>query len=102
MSNNKPSYLNFKAEYCFWKPDIDYRKHPQKYKVGKGEHGVLICEPYKSEIGRYWLFKNAESSAKISNLLSITSTKIMLSVQIWQGNIFRWALRASRYFIYKG
>ena len=27
-----------------WKPDIDYRREPQHYRVGKGEQGVLTCE----------------------------------------------------------
>jgi len=47
----KPSYLNFNNATYPWKPDIDYRLHPELYRVGKGEQGVLICEPYKSEIG---------------------------------------------------
>jgi hypothetical protein len=65
----KPSYLNFNHEEYPWKPDIDYRANPQKYKVGKGEQGVLICEPFKSEIGQYWRFKTEaiaiESSKRI-------------------------------------
>ena len=72
MVPSKPSYLNFNAEGYPWKPDIDYRKHPELYLVGKGEQGVLICEPYKSEIGRYWRFKDREvaksSSEKIYGL----------------------------------
>lgn len=55
-----PSYLNFDEEKYPWKPEVDYRKHPELYKVGKGEQGVLICEPYKSEIGRFWRFKDTE------------------------------------------
>jgi hypothetical protein len=54
---SKPSYIDFKLEGYPWKRDIDYRKHPELYQVGKGEQGVLICELYKSEIGRYWRFK---------------------------------------------
>lgn len=46
---SKPSYLSFNRPDCPWKPDIDYRLYPQLYRVGKGEQGVLICEPYKSE-----------------------------------------------------
>lgn len=70
--NTKPSYLNFdKAAYA-WKPDIDYRAEPEKYHVGKGEQGVLICEPYKSEITPFWRFKDQEvartSSEKIFEL----------------------------------
>jgi len=71
---NKPSYLNFDKEDYAWKPDVDYREHPEWYRVGKGEQGVLICEPYKTEIGPYWRFKNEEvameSSAKIFLLFS--------------------------------
>jgi len=70
----KPSYLNFEADKYYWKPDIDYRKHPELYRVGKGEQGVLICEPYKTEIGRYWRFKDSaiatESSEKIFDLFT--------------------------------
>jgi hypothetical protein len=46
---------------------IDFRKHPEKYVVGKGEQGVLIAEPYKSEILPHWRFKDtptARSSAR--------------------------------------
>lgn len=47
--------------------DINFRKQPELYKIGKGEHGVLIAEPYKSEILPYWKFRTpeiAEESAK--------------------------------------
>ena len=40
--------------------DIDFRKHPECYKVGRGEQGVLIAEPYKSEILPHWKFKTPE------------------------------------------
>lgn len=39
---------------------IDFRKHPEKYVVGKGEQGVLMAEPYKSEILPYWKFATPE------------------------------------------
>ena len=58
MISDKPTYLNFDKDNYAWKSDIDYRLYPEKYKVGKGEQGVLICEPYKSEIGKHWRFKN--------------------------------------------
>lgn len=63
---SKPSYLNFDLESYPWKPDLNYRKHPEKYRVGKGEQGVLICEPYKSEILPHWRFKT-EEIAKVSS-----------------------------------
>jgi len=41
--------LDFKA--------IDVRQRPDLYRVGKGEQGVLMVEPYKSEILPHWRFK---------------------------------------------
>src|SRR5215217_1145861 len=67
MTNaQKPSYLNFDKEIYPWKPDTDYRQHPKTYRVGKGEQGVLICQPYKSEIGSHWRFKTPEIATKSS------------------------------------
>ena len=46
---------------------IDFRQHPERYQVGRGEQGVLMVEPYKSEILPHWRFKTpaiAEVSAK--------------------------------------
>lgn len=52
--------------------DIDFRKEPLKYPIGKGEQGVLIAEPYKSEILPYWKFATPDvaqtSAAKIYGL----------------------------------
>lgn len=31
-----PKYLSFDNTKYNWKPDIDYRKNPHLYKVGKG------------------------------------------------------------------
>jgi len=61
----KPSYLDFNESTYQWRSDIDYRKNPHLYKIGKGQQGVLICQPYKSEICPYWKFKTPEI-AKIS------------------------------------
>lgn len=39
---------------------IDFRAHPELYHIGIGEQGVLIAEPYKSEILPYWKFRTPE------------------------------------------
>jgi hypothetical protein len=39
---------------------IDFRQHPELYRIGRGEQGVLLVEPYKSEILPYWKFKTPE------------------------------------------
>ena len=57
---DKPSYLDFDRSEYPWRPDVDYRANPGAYRVGKGEQGVLICEPYKSEIVTHWRFKTPE------------------------------------------
>ncbi|MCA0452395.1 MAG: DUF4385 domain-containing protein [Chloroflexi bacterium] len=45
---------------------IDFRQHPEKYQVGKGEQGVLMVEPYKSEILPHWRFKTPEIARESS------------------------------------
>lgn len=39
---------------------LDFRRHPERYRVGKGEQGVLLIEPYKSELLPHWRFKTPE------------------------------------------
>ena len=57
--------------------DLDYRtlnlrEQPELYRVGRGEMGVLLVQPYKSEILPHWRFKTPEiardSSEKIYHL----------------------------------
>jgi Domain of unknown function (DUF4385) len=52
--------------------NIDFRQHPELYRIGKGEQGVLLVEPYKSEILPHWRFKTVveakKSSAKIHRM----------------------------------
>ena len=51
---------------------IDFRKQPERYQVGRGEQGVLMVEPYKSEILPHWRFRTVPiaeaSAAKIMEL----------------------------------
>ncbi|WP_027953270.1 DUF4385 domain-containing protein [Halobacillus kuroshimensis] len=45
---------------------IDFREEPEKYRVGRGEQGVLLVEPYKSEILQHWRFKTPEIAKESS------------------------------------
>ncbi|GAB3342568.1 DUF4385 domain-containing protein [Larkinella ripae] len=60
--------FNYNLDYR----ELDLRKQPELYRVGKGEQGVLLVQPYKSEILPHWRFKTPEiareSSAKIYEL----------------------------------
>lgn len=59
-------------DYSLDYKNIDFRDRPDLYRIGKGEQGVLLVEPYKSEILPHWRFKNpevaTESSQKIYRL----------------------------------
>jgi hypothetical protein len=46
---------------------IDFRKHPELYRMGKGEQGVLLVEPYKSEILPHWRFKTPQVARGSAN-----------------------------------
>lgn len=41
-------------------PAIDYRQHPEHYRIGRGEQGVLTVEPYKSELLPLWRFRTPD------------------------------------------
>ncbi|EBP0095817.1 DUF4385 domain-containing protein [Salmonella enterica subsp. salamae] len=43
---------------------IDFRQQPELYQVGRGEQGVLLVEPYKSEILPFWRYKDETSAMK--------------------------------------
>jgi hypothetical protein len=45
---------------------IDFRKQPELYRVGRGEQGVLLVEPYRSEILPHWRFKTPAIARKSS------------------------------------
>jgi hypothetical protein len=39
---------------------INFRQQPELYQIGRGEQGVLLVEPYKSELLPYWKFKTPD------------------------------------------
>jgi hypothetical protein len=103
----KPSYLNFDKESYPWKPDVDYREAPEAYRVGKGEQGVLICEPYKSEIGKHWRFKTPAIATKSSEAIFSLFQEYLSNNDFVGADMARKFLqmgftRARRYANYKG
>ena len=42
---------------------IDFSEKPELYRIGRGEQGVLLVEPYKSDICRHWRFKTPDLAA---------------------------------------
>ena len=104
---DKPSYLNFDKKKYAWQPDIDYRRHPELYHVGKGEQGVLICEPYKSEITPHWRFKTEEVARESSQHIYKMFLAYLKNDEFVGADMARKFLqmgftRARRYANYKG
>tara|TARA_Y100000593_G_scaffold91557_1_gene180727 strand:+ start:14151 stop:14666 length:516 start_codon:yes stop_codon:yes gene_type:complete len=62
MGIEKPTYIDFDHKNYKWKPNIDYRENPNLYEIGRGQQGVLTCEPYKSELHPLWRFKTPEEA----------------------------------------
>ena len=64
--------MSRKFDYSLDYKNLDLRINPELYRVGVGEQGVLLVEPYKSEILPHWRFKTPEiareSSEKIYEL----------------------------------
>lgn len=56
-----------KFDYSLDFANLNFRDCPDLYRIGKGEQGVLLVEPYKSEILPYWRFKTPEIASKSSN-----------------------------------
>lgn len=102
----KPLKQFDKAGYA-WKTNIDYKLHPELYKVGKGEQGVLLCEPYKSHILKYWRFKTPEiaqeSSEQIYALfLCYLEQRDFVGADMARKFLQMGFTRARRYTNYKG
>lgn len=97
----------FDPKEYYWKSDIDYRLHPELYRVGKGEQGVLLCEPYKSEILPFWAFKTPEiatqSSEKIFSLFHVyLENNDFVGADMARKFLQMGFTRARRYTNYKG
>ncbi len=86
---------------------IDFRQQPELYQIGKGEQGVLLVEPYKSEILPYWRFKDPDvarqSSEKIYEMfLSYLEENDFVGADMARKFIQMGYTRARRYVNHKG
>jgi hypothetical protein len=50
-------------DYSLKYAQLDLRRRPDLYRIGRGEQGVLLVEPYKSEILPLWRFKTPREAA---------------------------------------
>ncbi|QTD42125.1 DUF4385 domain-containing protein [Sporosarcina sp. Te-1] len=95
--------FNYQLDYS----NVDLRQHPELYRVGRGEQGVLLVEPYKSEILPYWRFKTPEiakeSAEKIYGLFEVyRKNDDFVGMDMARKFIQMGYTRARRYTNYKG
>ncbi|EYB69525.1 hypothetical protein DEIPH_ctg004orf0029 [Deinococcus phoenicis] len=48
---------------------LDLRAHPELYRVGVGEQGVLLVQPYKAELLPHWRFATPEAARASSETI---------------------------------
>ncbi|KGP91023.1 hypothetical protein N780_17275 [Pontibacillus chungwhensis BH030062] len=97
--------MSFDYEMDF--DNINFRERPDLYRVGKGEQGVLMVEPYKSEILPHWRFKTPEiaqeSADKIYELFQqYKEQEDFVGMDMARKYIQMGYTRARRYANYKG
>lgn len=56
----KPNAFDYSLDYS----KLDFRAKPHLYRMGKGEQGVLLVQPYKDEILPHWRFKTPAIALK--------------------------------------
>jgi hypothetical protein len=66
MEERRPRYERLPNYYGPELYGTNFRAHPDKYRIGKGEQGVLMVEPYKSEILPHWRFRTPEVARESS------------------------------------
>jgi hypothetical protein len=58
-----------KFDYSLNYRRLNLREHSDLYRVGVGEQGVLLVEPYKSEILPYWRFKTPDEARESAAMI---------------------------------
>lgn len=57
-----PAKFDYSLDYAA----LDLREHPELYRVGVGEQGVLLVQPYKAELLPHWRFATPELARESS------------------------------------
>ena len=58
-----------KFDYSLDFGTTDFRAHPELYRVGVGEQGVLLVQPYKGEILPHWRFATPDLARESSEFI---------------------------------
>ena len=61
--------MSRKFDYSLNYAGLDLRAHPELYRVGVGEQGVLLVQPYKSELLPHWRFATPQAAQESSETI---------------------------------
>ena len=84
---------------------LDYKNtlfepNDPRYRIGRGEQGVLLIRPYTDDICQYWRFKTIEearvSSQRIYDLYTEYRSKETSWVWICVASFLRWVSQEAR------
>lgn len=95
-----------KFDYSLDYKHLNLREHPEFYRTGVDEQGVLLVEPYKSEILPHWRFKTPDiakkSAAKIYKIfLQYKSEKDFIGMDMARKFLQMGYTRSRRYANHK-
>ena len=96
-----------KFDYSLDYSSLDLRQNPELYRVGVGEQGVLLVQPYKAELLPHWRFATVElaeqSSATIYAMFeSYLETDDFVGADMARKFLQMGFTRARRYANHKG
>ena len=89
----QPSYVGFDEKSYAWKADVEYRENPHLYRIGRGQQGVLTCEPYKSEIVVLAVPYSTTSAALDPKILDLFYEYLQKTISwgpTWPKSFFTW------------
>lgn len=69
VMHNAQALIPMPFDYTLDFHSVDFRQHPELYRVGRGEQGVLLVQPYKAEILPHWRFKDAATAQESSETI---------------------------------
>lgn len=94
-------------DYTLNYAQLDLRAHPELYRVGVGEQGVLLVQPYKSELLPHWRFATpaaaqASSEAIYAMFLDYLAAGDFVGADMARKFLQMGFTRARRYANHKG
>jgi hypothetical protein len=57
-------------DYSLDYENLDLRRRPDLYRIGRGEQGVLLVQPYKNEILPHWRFRTVKEARKSAQTIA--------------------------------